>query len=275
MTAPQQVDLHVEAAPFEVPPAYGSTVESRTTIANRGTVPASPVTVTQTFPGGFTLGAPTLRRSGTGGVTGSCSVTGLTATCSTGAHAVDPLDDPADRWEMVVPATATSGGYAQIVHTASSPLPEPEPDPHPNTATVTTWRDLAYLGIDAPPTVAVGSSFTATAYWVGGGFGQYLSVYLPSNLRLERVYPGPPFRGCVQRHRVHLVLRRWAPFIGQGSWLTLQLTALEVGGPEVLSLFINSEGGSAGGWTSIEVIDPAITSDVHPSFPAAALRPRR
>ena len=206
VTAPQQVDLHVEAVPFEVPPAYGSTVESRTTITNRGAAPASPVTVTQTFPDGFTLGAPTLRRSGTGGVTGSCSVTGLVATCSTGAHAVDPLADPTDRWEMVVPATATSGGYAQVVHTASSPLPEPDPDPHPNTATVTTWRNLAYLGIDAPPTVAVGSSFTATVHWVGGGFGQYLSVYLPPNLRLDRVDPGPPLPVRVQRYRDHLLL---------------------------------------------------------------------
>lgn len=259
------VDLEVQADPFATPPPIGSPVQSRTRIANRGSEPASPVTVTQVFPAGFTFGAPVLERSD-GGAAGSCSVAAQTVTCTTGSDTVDPLGTPGDRWEMVVPATPTTDGYFEIVHSAASPAPEPDPDPSPNEAKVASWRGLSYLDVVAPRTVAVGTSFTATVTWVGGGFGQYLSGSIPGNLRLDSISGGPFPLSCAGTGPV--ACSAPAAFMTDGGALTLNLTAIGVGGPGALSMFINSEAGSAGGYTYIETVEGSITSDVHPSFSA-------
>jgi uncharacterized repeat protein (TIGR01451 family) len=267
VVAASTVDLHVQADGFATPPAVGSTVESRTRISNRGSETASPVTVTQVFPSGFTLGSPVLERSD-GGAAGSCSIAAQTVTCTTGTESIEPLAGPGDRWEMVVSATPTTDDYFEIVHSASSPGTEPTPDPSPNEARVTGWRGLSYLRITAPRTVPVGTSFTATVAWVGGGFGQYLSGSIPANLRLDSISGAPFPLSCAGTGAVGC--SAIGAFMADGTAITLNLTAIEVGGPGILSMFINSEAGSAGGYTSIETVEGSITSDVHPSFTAPA-----
>lgn len=265
------VDLAVEAEDLGGSPPFGVAMDSRTNVANRGTTAASPVTVTQTFPAGFTLGAATLVRAGDA-ASGSCSVTGQVATCTTGALAVDPLTDAGDRWAMVVRATPTTAAHAVITHAATAPAPEPVPDPSPNTDTVTTFTGLSNLDIEMPADVVAGTTFDGWIHWSGGGFGQYLSASIPPNLRLDGIVvsSGTPFpiEGCAGTGSVSCAGP--GPVIAEGYPLRATFTALAPGGPGVVSMFINSEGGSAGGSTTVETVDPAITSDVHPSVPAPA-----
>lgn len=262
------VDLSVEAGPLDPPPPIGSASPSRTTVVNRGTAPAGPVTVTQTFPAGVALGPPTLARVG-GGASGTCSVAGRIATCTTGAHAVAPLAGPGDAWEMVVPATPSTTGRIEVVHAATSALAEPVPDPTPNQATTAAWPGTAHLAIDLPAVVAVGSTFNVPVRWVGGGFGQYVQASIPSTLRLDALGAGLPFPlSCQGTGSVSC--SGLGPFLSDGAAIDATFTALSVGGPSGVSMFINSEAGSASGGDRVEVVDPAITSDVHPAFTAPA-----
>lgn len=261
VVAADVVDLHVTADPIEGPSPAGIPFPSRTTVVNRGSVPATDVTVTQTFPAGHTLSVPTLVRGD--GATGTCGITGTVATCTTDGLTVEPLTTADDAWEMVVQSTPTSGSSAGIVHAATSPHPEPDPDPSPNTATVDGWFDLGHLELVLPDTIAAGSTFEAQIVWHGPGIGQYVQAWIPPTLRLDSLdlplLATEPCQGTGQ-----VACASIAAFLVDGTSLTATFTALAPGGPDEMSFGISSEAGSASGEETVVVVDPAITSDVHP-----------
>lgn len=113
----------------------GQTVFSYNTTFHYGG-PVSGLTVSQTIPAGFTIGAAQLiwdeelddfsvvRHTGT------CSLSGRTVTCTADAtviYGTDPM--------MSVALTPLAPGTFTIGHAASSPHPEPVPDPHPSSTT--------------------------------------------------------------------------------------------------------------------------------------------
>ncbi len=245
------VDLHVEGGGLDRPVVAPGM--SRTTVVNRGTQAAGPVTVTQQLTGPVTVaGTPTLARAD-GGATGSCTTAGLTVTCTTGAHDVAPYDVPDDRWllSVVVGSTASFPSSFSVAHSASSPDPEPVPDRWPTTDTTQGPVDGLYLGLDGPSEVAAGSTFDVTvdggnyAYW-----GPYYRFVVPPTMRLDSPCQGTGTFSCFVSMPV----------------TTFELTALAPGGPEDFQASFQAEGlPGVGGSVPIEVVDPAITSDVHPS----------
>jgi hypothetical protein len=247
------VDLHVEGGGLDLPVVDPATGTSRTTVVNRGMEAAGPVTVTQQLTGPVTVaGTPTLERAD-GGATGSCSTAGLTVTCTTGSHDVAPFSVPDDRWILEVPvgSTASFPTSFSVAHSASSPDPEPIPDRFPATDATSGNVEGLYLLLDGPSEIAAGSTFEVSvddasyAYW-----GPYYRFTVPPTMRLDSPCQGTGTFSCVVNVPV----------------TTFELTALAPGGPASFSASFQAEGlPAAGGSIPIEVVDPVITSDVHPS----------
>jgi hypothetical protein len=251
--ARQGVDLHVTGGGLEQPIVKPAPEVSRTTVVNRGTEAAGPVTVTQQLSGPVTVGGtPTLARAD-GGATGSCTTAGLTVTCTTGAHPVAPYSEPGDRWLLSVPvgSTASFPTAFTVTHTATSPDPEPVPDRWPTTASVQGSAEGLFLVLAGPDDVPVGSTFEVSVAGVSHSYwGPYYQFTVPANMRLESPCRGTGSFSCIVNTPV----------------LTFQLTALAPGGPADFGAGFQAEGlPGAGGSIPIEVVDPAITSDVHPS----------
>lgn len=263
VTPLDRIDLEVIPAALATPPPVGAAFASRAEVVNRGTIPAGPVTVTQTFASTIGVAAPTLVRGD--GATGTCSVAGQVATCTTGGLTVDPLVDADDRWEMVVQATPQNGSHREITYAATAPQPEPSPDPSPNTATSSFWAGGSWLIVDAPSDVAVGATFQVPITWFGGGFGQYVQATIPASLRLDALTV-PNFGSIPCSGTGSVRCSAIGPFIGDGGSILATFTATDVDGPASIAFFINSEAGSASGSARVEVVDPTISSDVHARF---------
>jgi len=234
---------------------------STTWLTNRSERAASGVTVTQVVEGSFTrYGARLWRPSPGGDVEGDCTTTGGTVSCTTGGILVEPTRDPDDRWRLDVWLIAATAGDFRVTHTVASPHPEPVPDRWANEDVVDGYAgDGPGLLFDPIGPVEVGETFTVTAEWYSFYYyAQYFSVDAsPSITVLGAGCPGDPtyFQCAPGGQRPH------PPF-------TFTLLATEADDDAYIGATLSSELGHEGGFESFQIIDPSITSDIHPDLEA-------
>ncbi len=262
------VDLQVQGElPDDLAP--GTPFTSSSWITNRSSAAASEVVVTQEVSdGGTILGARLQRALPGGGVaSGSCDIVERTARCTTDGALVEPTTVAAQRWVLEV-EVRPDASQVDIDHTVSSPHPEPDPDPGPNTATT---RATPGWGIffDPVPPVVPGQVFDVTGRAVTD-FAipvNYVSVSLPPNIEAVsvtiggRTTPCVPSGGCAGYDL-------WG--IGNGSIVTMRLRAVAPGPSAGVSLSVSTIGVGLAGRASVQVVDPAIASEVHPELASAA-----
>ena len=202
------------------------------------------------------------RPSPGGDIEGDCTTTGTTVSCTTGGALVDPTLDPDDRWRLVVDLTATDPAPFTITHTVTSPHLEPDPDRWANQDVVDGWAARAALVFEPVGPVEVGETFTVTAD-VGRPpllRGVLLDERVPGITILDGGCPGNPVYppGCSPD-----AFTPPPPF-------TFTLRADQVDDDAYFGATLSSEIGYASGSVSFRVINPRITSDVHPDLEAPA-----
>lgn len=260
--APDEVDLHLVASRAPAPTFGATAFTSIATVANRGHVAATPVTVTQTLVATVPVVQATLTRTD-GGASGACTLAPGVITCTTGADPIEPLDDPGDRWEMRVVLAPTSGAAFFIDLAATSPQAEAQPDLWPGSTRVTSSREPASTIVFGPlQRVAVGSEFTVPATWVTGDvrYAQYLSASVPEGFELRSVSTSGTTYPCVGTGSVSCSL----PFFPTDGSLSFAFRALAPTDPVTVGLSFTSELGGAGGSALLQAYDPTVTSDIHP-----------
>jgi hypothetical protein len=213
--------------------------------------------------------ATRFRRAVPGGgyQSGSCTTAGQTVTCTPGGALVGPTTDPDERWVLEVDLFADEGGV-EIFHTVASPHPEPDPDPGPNTAT-SSGAIARGIFFDPVGPVSVGEVFDVhgvaiTQYAIPAYF---VNVSLPPTLEAVSVTidgqttPCAPSGGCTG-------FFGWG--LANGSAVSMRLRAVSAGPPSGVGVFITTFGLGVGGGTVVQVIDPSITSEIHPSLEPVA-----
>ncbi len=223
--------------------------------------------MTQQVPAGATINATRFQRALPGGGTaaGSCTVADRTVTCTTDGALVEPTTVAAQRWVLEVDLFTAAPGEVEILHTVSSPHPEPVPDPGPNTATSSSFFVSNGIIFEAVPPVSVGEVFDVSGVAVTGFPvpANFVSVSLPPNLEAVSVTmdgqttPCQPSGSCTS-----------LPFggVANGSTVSMRLRAVNPGPPAGVTLSISTIGFTVAGQATVQVVDPSITSEVHPEL---------
>ncbi|MEO6627744.1 MAG: carboxypeptidase regulatory-like domain-containing protein [Aquihabitans sp.] len=254
------------------PPSYSSLGGTALVVAgvtNHGTAPAVGARVGYVVPNAVTVVSVTGSR--VGACTGPSLVAGtssLSGSCDLGTLAVGASTTVEIELLGVTPISTTD------LHVLVSSPGEPGGFGSPNMDTfghrVVSSNTIIFAD---PGPVPVGSSFSVHGSAGAASYPvlEYISLSVPSYLRLDSVtvsgmlgtdVPLPASCLGTGTGASSCQLPAAAPF----DSMTFNLTALGVGGPASVSISSTSEVGGAYGATRIQVVDPAITSDVHVEY---------
>ena len=238
-------------------------------VTNHGTAPAVGARVGYVVPNAATVVSVTGSRVGAcTGPTLVAGTTSLSGSCDLGTLAVGASTTVEIKILGVTPIGTTD------FHVLVSSPGESGGTGSPNVATfghrVVSSNTIIFAD---PGPVPVGSSFSVHGSAGAASYPvlEYINLSVPSYLRLDSVTVSgmlgtdvPLPASCLGTGTGSSSCQM--PGIAPFDSMTFNLTALGVGGPASVSISSTSEAGGAYGATRIQVVDPAITSDVHVEY---------